>query len=146
MDSTIIVAAVAGVPSIVAAAFAYQSSKRANEATVEANKIAANKVDGEAYERSRLFYESLLAEAEKHAERLQRQIERLNEQVDRLSSQLAGEQDISNTLRNQIRALQGQIGAMESTLGELRAQVMERAGRPAAQAITARQSSSAPRD
>lgn len=124
MDSTtIFAAAIGGVPALVAAWFAYQASMRATAITEQGNRVAAIKVDAEAYERSQKFYESLMVEAEKHIERLRTHIERLTDQVDRLNNQLATEQDVSNVLRNQIRALTAQISSMELTLNELRNQV-----------------------
>lgn len=132
MDSnltTVVAAATGGIPAVIAAIFAYKSSIRANAVTAETNRLASTKVDAEAYERSQKFYESLLAEAEKHLERLRTQTDRLNDQVDRLNAQLANEQDVSNVLRNQVRGLTTQIGSMEVTLNELRIQVQERVGR-----------------
>lgn len=121
IDSSTITAALSGgVPAILAAYFAYRSSMRAAASTEEANRLASTKVDAEAYERSQRFYESLVAEAEKHIDRLRLQIDKLNEQVDRLLAQVATEQDVSNVLRNQVRALTTQIGNMETTLNELR--------------------------
>lgn len=121
MDASTIAAALSGgVPAITAAYFAYRSSIRAAAVSAEANHIAASKVDAEAYERSQRFYESLVTEAEKHIDRLRGQTDKLNEQVDRLYAQIATEQDVSNVLRNQIRALTTQISTMEITLNELR--------------------------
>lgn len=125
MDPAITIALVAGVPSVVAAAFAYRSSARAN-------KISETKVDAEAYDRSQLFYEKLLAEAEKHLERLRSQVERLNDQLDRVNNQLAQEQDTSNALRNHVRTLQLQVNSLEATVNELRIQLNGRGGTPTA--------------
>lgn len=124
MDVTVVIAAgIGGLPAILAAFFAYKSSIRAAKTTEEANRLAGTKVDAEAYERSQRFYESLLGEAEKHIDRLRSHTDRLNDQVDRLNTQLASEQDVSNALRNHVRALTSQISAMEAILNELRAEV-----------------------
>lgn len=120
MDATTIIAgAVGGFPAILAAYFAYKASVRASDITEQQNRITVTKVDAEAYERSQKFYEAMLAEAEKTMDRLRVQIDRLNDQVDHLNTQLASEQDVSNVLRNQIRALTTQISYLEQTLNEL---------------------------
>jgi chromosome segregation ATPase len=124
--TTIIAAAIGGIPALLAAFFAYKSSTRAATITNEANRLAATKVDADAYERSQRFYESLLNEAEKHIDRLRAQTERLNDQVDKLNNQLANEQDVSNVLRNQVRALTTQVGSMDSTLNDLRNELSRR--------------------
>ncbi len=114
MDTTTIVTAVvAGIPSFFAAVFAYRTS-------AHANRISETKVDGEAYERSQQFYEKVMAGAERELARLQAQVDRLNDQLERVNNQLALEQDVSNTLRNHLRALQTQVTAMESTVLSLR--------------------------
>lgn len=127
--TTIVAAAVGGAPALVAAWFAYRASARANEQAAaqaeETNRIAATKVDAEAYERSQLFYEKLLGEADKHLERLRTQVDRLQDQLDRVNTQLANEQDVSNTLRNQVRILTTQVGSMEATVQILRVQMNE---------------------
>lgn len=129
MDSTTVLAAgIGGIPAIAAAWFAYRASMRASETTSETNRIAATKVDAEAYTRSQQFYEKLLSEADKHLERLRREVDRVNDQLERVNSQLAQEQDVSNSLRNQIRALTTQVGSMETALSSLRLQVGERLG------------------
>lgn len=126
--TTVIAAAVGGVPAIAAAWFAYRASVHANATTEESNRIASTKVDAEAYERSQVFYEKLLAEAERHLDRLRGQVDRLQDQLDRVNTQLASEQDVSNTLRNQVRSLFTQVNSMEGTLIEMRRQMGE--GRP----------------
>lgn len=126
MDNTILAAAIGGIPAILAALFAYRSSTRAARITDDANRLASTKVDADAYERSQRFYESLLHEAEKHIDRLRSQIEILNGQVDRLNSQLVTERDVSNSLRNQVKALTTQVSSMDATLKELRAELSRR--------------------
>lgn len=89
MDSTpIVVAAVAGVPSVTAAVFAWRSSASANRATQEANTIAKAKVDAEAYERGKAFYDSLVNTQQAQIDRQQRQIDDLTEQNENLIRRL----------------------------------------------------------
>jgi septal ring factor EnvC (AmiA/AmiB activator) len=128
VDPTIVAAVVGGVPAIVAAWFAYRASSNANAQTEETNRIAATKVDAEAYSRSQAFYEKLLTEADKHIDRLRSQVERLNDELDRVGAQAAQERDVANALRDQVRSLTRQVGAMEGTLAEMRRQMNE--GRP----------------
>ncbi len=132
MDTSILVALVAGVPSVAAALFAYRSSAQATrakaETDAEVNRIAATKVDAEAFERSQALYEKVLAAAEKEVGRLQSQVDRLHDQLDRVNDQLAREQDVSNTLRNHVRTLQAQVTTMEQTLTALRIQISPQRG------------------
>jgi peptidoglycan hydrolase CwlO-like protein len=128
MDSTtVVVAAIGGIPAIIAAAFAYRSSVRAasttEQANVRAEALAATKVDAEAYERSQHFYEKLLAESDKHLDRLRQQVDSLNAQVDRVNARLAQEQDVSSVLREQVRALTTQVSSMGTTLAVLHDQM-----------------------
>lgn len=128
MDATAVtVAALAGVPALAAAWYTYRASTRAATAQAEAARMATNlesrKVDQEAYDRAQAIYEKALAEAEKQAERMQKQVDQMRGQVDRLNEQLAKEQDVSNSLRNQVRTLQVSVDSMESTMVQLRAQL-----------------------
>ncbi len=103
MDLTpLLTGIIGGVPAIVAAGFAYRSS-------AAANRVEHRKVDAEAYERAREEYEKLL-------DRLQQQIDRMQSNIDRLYAQLASEQDISNTLRNQLRTLMAQVAELEAMI------------------------------
>lgn len=92
-------------------------------ASTSANKVSEKKVDAEAYERSQQFYEKLLAEADKALDRLRTQVDRLQDQLDRVNTQLAQEQDVSNLLRNHVRALQTQVNSMEASVTSLRTQL-----------------------
>lgn len=74
--------AIGGVPAIVAAYFSYRASTHANATTAETNRIAATKVDAEAYERGQRFYKDALEQAE-------RQIVRLREENDELRKRVA---------------------------------------------------------
>ncbi len=127
MDTNVIIAVIAGIPSLAAAAFAYRSSVSATRAKStsdsEVNRLASTKVDAEAFERSQVIYEKAMLAAEKEVGRLQGQVDRLNDQLDRLNDQLAREQDVSNTLRNHVRTLQSQVSSMEVTVSSLRHQV-----------------------
>jgi chromosome segregation ATPase len=124
--SAIVLAVVAGVPSILAAAFAYRTSNQATKAKVKAdedvNKLSTLKLDAEAFDRSQAFYDKVINAAEKEVDRLQGQIDRLHAQLERVNDQLAREQDVSNTLRNHLRTVQQQVVNMESTVNLLRAQ------------------------
>jgi len=124
MDSTLTAALIAGVPSIAAAVFTYRASVTATRAKAsadsEVNRLAATKVDAEAYERSQAIYEKAMASAEKEVTRLQGQVDRLQAQLERVNDQLAREQDVSNTLRNHVRTLQTQVQQMEQTVTSLR--------------------------
>lgn len=105
-NNPMLIAAITAIPGMVAAVFAYRSS-------VQANRIGQRKVEVDAYDRSKAFYEGMLERAEK-------EISRLREQVSRLSDQLGQEQNVSQTLRIQVRDLQQTMGSMESTLAALR--------------------------
>ena len=120
---TIVTAAVAGLPSVLAALFAYRSSSQANRVNAEAQRINERKVDAEAYDRSQAFYEKLLSEADRAVDRLRSQVDRLQEQLDRTNNQLSNEQDVSNALRNHVRSLQAQVNGMEVTVATLREQL-----------------------
>lgn len=102
MDTTsIVVAAVAGVPSVTAAVFAYRSSASANRATQQANDIARAKVDAEAYERGKNLWEGMVEQARKELARQQEQINRQQEQIAEL-------QESNDTMRRQLRELKQQ--------------------------------------
>lgn len=94
----IVVALVAAVLSVVTALLTYRSASRANA-------ISSRKVDVEEFNAQQSRYKEMLAEQDRHVERIRTQMERLQDQ-------LAREQDVSNALRNEIRALKGQIDAL----------------------------------
>jgi len=99
-------ALIAAVAAIVAAVLSYRASTKANT-------VSDRKVDLEEYRDAQARYKEMLAESDRHQERLRGQIERLTTQVDGISQQLAKEQDVSNSLRDQIRALRGQVLLLE---------------------------------
>lgn len=119
MDTSIIVAVVAGVPAVSAAAFAYRASTSASRVTMEANAIAKSKVDGEVFERSQAFYEKLVSGAEREQTRLQEQISRLREQIEKNGVAFEVEQNINHDLRVQIRDLQFKVSGFEHDLAEI---------------------------
>lgn len=125
--SSIVLAMVAGIPSIAAAFFAYRTSAKATAAKEKAdedvNRLGAMKLDAEAFDRSQQFYDKVIAAAEKEVDRLQGQIDRLHTQLERVNDQLAREQDVSNTLRNHLRTVQQQVTTMEQTVNVLRSQI-----------------------
>ncbi len=99
-DPTIIVALVAAVVSVLTALLTYRNSSKANAAN-------DRKVDIEEFNAQQARYKEMLAEQDRH-------IDRIRAQLDRVQDQLAREQDVSNALRNEIRALQGQIDALST--------------------------------
>lgn len=111
--ATILVALVALTGSGFATVLSYRASGRANA-------IQEKKLDTEAYDRATGFYDRLLATADRELERLRGQVDRLYDQLQRVNTQLAQEADVSNVLRNQVRALQTQVESMETTMVALR--------------------------
>ncbi len=120
MDSTILIAGIGLSGSLAAGYLSYKASSQANKATQDANRINEKKVDAEAYARSQGFYEKLLSEADRHLDRLRTQVEALSEQLTRVTDQLGDEQQVSDSLRNQLRDLQIQVASMESALITMR--------------------------
>jgi peptidoglycan hydrolase CwlO-like protein len=125
-SSPILLAVIAGIPSVIAALFAYRSSMHANKATEDANRLAVSKVEGEAFERSQAFYDRLLANAEKELVRLQAQVDRLNQQLDKTNAELAQEKHVAQGLRVHVATMQAQVVTMETSLESLRAQIQNR--------------------
>ncbi len=97
-DPAIIVAVLAALAAIAGGLFSYKSSRAANA-------TAARTVSQDEFDRQAARYRDMLAEQDKH-------IDRIRSQLDRVQDQLAREQDVSNALRNEIRALQGQVDAL----------------------------------
>lgn len=116
MDASIITAGIAAVAAVAGAGFAYRAS-------AQANRITDKKVDAEAFERSRQIYEKALADADKQLDRLRAQQDRMVDQLTKVNEQLAKEQDLSSTLRAQIRALEIQMETMQEIVATLRAQL-----------------------
>ncbi len=113
----VLVALVSLFGSVAAAYLSYRASSHANA-------VSAKKVDAEAFDRAAALYDKALQAAE-------RETERMRSQVDRINQQLAQEQDVSNLLRNQIRALQGQVDSLEGIVAQLRRSLHEAGARKA---------------
>lgn len=102
MDASSLAATGLGaLPAILAAVFAYRSSSRANDMQEQTNRLAAGKVDAEAYARAQATYEKLLAENE-------RQIEKLRDEVARLTGSLDAARREADELRGRIQTLERQ--------------------------------------
>lgn len=109
MDASLTISIVSAVGSVACAYLVYRSNSRAST-------IEDRKVDIEAYNKANEYLE-------KQLDRAMAQADRLQVQVDKLTSQLASEQDVSNTLRNNVRALQSQVQTLNETISELRSRV-----------------------
>lgn len=117
MDSTqVIVAAIAGIPAVAAAIFAYRSS-------AQATKAGEKKVDAEVFERTQALYEKAITGAEREIDRLQRSQEQMASQIERMNTQLVSELDTSTRLRVQLSSLQAQVQTMDGIIQSLRAQI-----------------------
>lgn len=95
MDSTLIIALIAGAVSLATAGLSFRSSARANAS-------ADRKVDLEAHREAIERLRKIIEEQDRH-------VERVRAQLDRVQEQLAREQDVSAALRTQIRSLQEQV-------------------------------------
>lgn len=95
-------AVAAAFAAIVTAALSFRAATRANA-------TSDRKVDLEEFRDAQQRYKEMLAEADRHVERVRAQLERVQDQ-------LAREQDVSNALRNEIRALQGQVDLLERSM------------------------------
>lgn len=113
MDPAVLAAIGAAGAAVVGAYLTYRSAR-------QANTINSRKVDLEAFERSQTIYEKTIA-------RLEAQGDRLVEQVEKVNNRLAVEQDISNTLRDQLRTLRTQVDDLNVTVNTLRTQLGTRA-------------------
>lgn len=102
----LIVAVISGLVATIGAGMSYRASSRANAST-------DRKVDLEEYRDQQARYKDMIDTQEKYSDRLRTQIDRLNVQMDSLQQQLARETDVSNALRDQIRALQGQVSLLQ---------------------------------
>lgn len=130
MDPAIIVAGISGGVAIVSIIFTYRSS-------IKATKVDEKKVDQAAYDRAIDFYQKQLDDATKQIDRVTSQMDRLNIQIEKMSTQLAGEQDISNTLRNQVYTLNTQVRLLNDTIIELRERLGQRYGKPKTKPVVA---------
>lgn len=70
-------------------------------------------VEAKAYERARESYERIVKDLEAQLDRNQRTVQRVQDQLDRVLERLGQEQDISNSLRNQVRAMQEQLATLK---------------------------------
>lgn len=118
---TVTVAVIALIGTVTGTVLSYRAASRANA-------ISARKVDSEAYDRAAIFYDKLLASADRELTRLRGQVDGLHNQFDRVNNQLNQEQDVSNVLREQVRALQLQVRTLESTVLALRELMPHRHG------------------
>lgn len=98
----VIAACVAAAAALGGAYLTYRTSSKAN-ATND------RKLDVDEFKEAQAWYKERLAEADRH-------IERIRAQLDRVNDQLAREQDVSNVLRNEVRALQGQVDLLERSM------------------------------
>jgi len=115
-STQIIVAAIAGVPAVAAAVFAYRSS-------AQATRAGEKKVDAEVFERTQVLYERAIAGAEREIERLQRSQEQMASQIERMNAQIVNELDNSTRLRVQLSSLQAQVQTMDGIISALRTQL-----------------------
>lgn len=113
MDGGLLTQVVIGLTSTTVAAIAAVASIRATRTTRE---VEQTKLDASAFDRAKAAYEGALGQ-------LERQVERLRGEVDRLSAQLAVEQDVSASLRLQVRELREQVATMERTIETQRARL-----------------------
>lgn len=100
-------------PSLLAAAAAVVAAVLSFRSSAQANRVSARKVDVEDHRAQMDRLQQIITEQDRYADRLRSEIERLGSKTEAVQSQLAKEQDVSNLLRNQIRALQGQVFALE---------------------------------
>lgn len=98
MDTSIIVAGGAAGVSVFTAVLTYRAATKANNAN-------ARKVDLEEHRDALDRLRKIIEEQDRHVERVRAQLERVQEQ-------LAREQDVSMTLRVQIRSLQEQVDSL----------------------------------
>lgn len=98
MDTSIVVAGIAAGVSAGTAFLTFRSASHANAAS-------AKKVDLEEHRDAISRLKLIIDEQDRHVERVRAQLERVQEQ-------LAREQDVSMTLRAQIRSLQEQVDSL----------------------------------
>lgn len=126
------VAAIAIVPTLLAAWFTWRTSVSANKTALAANRTNDKKVDAEVFERTQGLYDRAVAAARQEIDRLQAQQERFVTQLDRMTVELWAERETSGKLRAQVAQLQGQVELLGETIASLRRQIeVLSAGRPA---------------
>lgn len=132
MNAGVIVAAISGLVSVVVAIVAQRGARDAQRITAdtqrrqgEAENLAAREksereeqavraqVEAHAYARARESYERIVKDLEAQLTRNQVTVERVQQQIDVVLARLATEQDVSNSLRNQIRSLQDRIAELQ---------------------------------
>lgn len=106
VDGAVVSATVAAGAAGFAAMLSYRSS-------TQANRASSRKVDIDEFTAAKDALQQIIAEQDKHNERLRTQLDRMNAQMDNVQSALAREQDVSHALRNELRALHGQVRALE---------------------------------
>lgn len=89
-------------------------------------EIEQSRASKEAVDQLRAIYEQMIGDLRTEIERTQRRMETIQGQSDRLGEQLAKEQDVSNTLRNQIYALQEQLRQHKADMAELERTMRDR--------------------
>lgn len=104
--TAVIVSVIAGLLGSISGVLAYRASTRAN-------LINSRKVDVEDFNAQAERYRQIIAEQDRHLDRLRTQIDRLQLQMDAVNTQASREVDISNGLRDQVRALRGQVTVLE---------------------------------
>jgi small-conductance mechanosensitive channel len=106
VNPAVVAAVVAAIAAIVGGLLSYRASTRANN-------VSDRKVDLEEYRDAQARLQQIIVEQDRHNDRLRVQVDRTNAQMDLLQQQVAREVDVSNALRNEVRALQGQIMLLE---------------------------------
>jgi chromosome segregation ATPase len=137
--------AVAAAPGAVAAFFAYRASTRtsrvqAQSATAVAELNAATERNRLDLERQRMaedaarkaqeMYAQLIGDLRGELERTYKQVERVQTQTDRIGDQLAKEQDVSSTLRLQVRVQSQEIDQLRAQVETLEGLVQRLRGHP----------------
>ena len=111
--------------SVISAFLAYRSSKNATS-------VENRKVDQVAYDNAVKFYTQQLERLERQVDKLNEQLERLSRRLEQVTGQLQAEQNLSYSLREQIRdlmvqrdALEGRVKVLQQTLHALKHQADE---------------------
>jgi len=112
------IAVIALVGTVVTGAYSARNARAAA-------RVEQNKVDAEAYARAKGIYEAALDQAEE-------QLVRIRTQLDRVSHELAQEQDMSASLRAEVRVLRTTVATLERMIADSRLQ-MAKAGIPVQQ-------------
>ena len=116
MNTPLIIAGLSLLGSLSAGYMAYRAS-------TQANKISDKKVDADAYERARTFYEKLLSDADRQLDRLRTQTDRMQDELSSMNTKLLTEQENSSSLKDHVRNLQRQVLGLEQTVETLNLQL-----------------------